>query len=131
VSGAFRTPLARARGLGSAKTGVARFIIERVSAAALIPLLLWALWSAPGIAAGGYDAATAWIAAPVNAALLALLVIVGAWHMRLGMAVVIEDYIHRPTTKAALLTLNLFACWGAVALAVASILKAAIAGGAG
>ena len=51
-----------------------------------------------------------WLHAPLNAVLLALLIAVGFCHMQLGMRVVVEDYIHKPMTKAALLLLNLFVC---------------------
>jgi succinate dehydrogenase / fumarate reductase membrane anchor subunit len=125
----FRTPLGRARGLGSAKDGVGRFIGERVTSIALIFLVLWAVASALTLAGGGYGGAIHWLASPVNAALLVLLAIAGFVHMRVGMAVIIEDYIARPVTRAALLLLNAFACWGAMALTVICVLKVALSGG--
>jgi succinate dehydrogenase / fumarate reductase membrane anchor subunit len=125
----YRTPLGRARGLGSAKDGVGRFIGERVSSVALVFLTLWAVWSALTLAGGGYDGAIHWLASPVNAALMALLTIVGFFHMQVGMAVIIEDYIGRPATRAALLLANAFACWGAMALTVVCVLKVAVSGG--
>jgi succinate dehydrogenase / fumarate reductase membrane anchor subunit len=125
----FRTPLGRARGLGSAKDGVGRFIGERVSSVALIFLVLWAVASAFTLAGGGYEGAIRWLASPVNAALLVLLAIAGFYHMRVGMAVIIEDYIGRPLTRAALLLANAFACWGGMALMVICVLKVALTGG--
>jgi succinate dehydrogenase / fumarate reductase membrane anchor subunit len=126
----FRTPLGRARGLGSAKDGVGRYIGERVSSVALVFLTLWAVWSALTLAGGGYDGAIHWLASPVNAALTALLTIVGFLHMRVGMAVIIEDYIHKPMSRAMLLMANAFACWGAMALTVVCVLKVALTGSA-
>ena len=126
----FRTPLGRARGLGSAKSGVAHFIGERVSSIALVPLLLWGVWSAVGLAGGGYDGALTWLRSPVNATLLVLLALTGFYHMQLGMRVIIEDYIARHATRAALLLLNLFVCCVAAVLTVLSILKVALGGGA-
>jgi succinate dehydrogenase / fumarate reductase membrane anchor subunit len=125
----FRTPLGRARGLGSAKSGVGRFIGERVTSVALLFLVLWGVWSALTLAGGGYDGAVTWLGSPVNAALLLLLTVVGFYHMQVGMTVIVEDYIHKPATKALLLIANAFACWGAMALTVVCVLKVALIGG--
>ena len=89
----FRTPLGHARGLGSAKHGVGHFIGQRVSAFALLGLTIWGAWSAVTIAPGGYDGARAWLASPINAALIVLLVVTGFYHAQLGMRVIVEDYI--------------------------------------
>jgi len=126
---AYRTPLGRARGLGSAKSGVGRFIGERVTSVALLFLVIWGVWSAIALARGGYDDAVQWLGSPVNAVLLLLLAVVGFYHMRVGMAVIIEDYIGKPTTRALLLIANAFVCWGAMALTVVCLLKVALAGG--
>lgn len=126
----YRTALGRARGLGSAKHGVGHFIGQRVSAVALLFLVLWGVWSALTLARGDYQSASGWLRSPVNAALMALLAIAGFYHMQLGMRVIVEDYIHRPATKAALLLANLFVCWGACALTVVCLLKVALSGGA-
>ena len=126
----FRTPLGRARGLGSAKSGVGHFIGERVSSVALVPLTLWAVWAAVGLAGGSFDAAVTWLKSPINASLTILLAITSFYHMQLGMRVIIEDYIERHVTKAALLLLNLFFCWAAGVLTVLSVLKVAAGGGA-
>jgi succinate dehydrogenase / fumarate reductase membrane anchor subunit len=131
-SGAFRTPLGRARGLGSAKSGVGRFIGERVTSVALFFLVLWAVCSALTLAAPGDDQranAIHWMGSPVNAVLLIMLTVVGFYHMRVGMTVIVEDYIHKPTTKALLLIANAFVCWGAMALTVVCLLKVALIGG--
>jgi succinate dehydrogenase / fumarate reductase membrane anchor subunit len=127
--GAYRTPLSRARGLGSAKSGVGRFIGERVTSVALIFLVLWGLSSALTVARGGYDGAIGWLASPVNAVLLILLAVVGFYHMQVGMRVIVEDYIGKPATKALLLIANAFVCWGGMALTVVCILKVALMGG--
>ena len=124
----YRTPLSRARGLGSAKHGVGHWISERVSAVALVPLVLWGVFGALKLAAGDYDTAVIWISEPLNAVLMALLVAVSYLHMHGGMRVVVEDYIHKPSTKAAVLLLNLFVCALGGALAIFSILKVALGG---
>lgn len=124
----YRTPLGRARGLGSAKHGVGHWISERVGAVALVPLALWGVFGVLRLAAGDYGAAVAWISDPLNAVLMVLLIAISFWHMHSGMRVVIEDYIHVTLSKSALLILNLFVCGLAGALAVFSILKVALGG---
>jgi succinate dehydrogenase / fumarate reductase membrane anchor subunit len=128
VSG-YRTPLGRVRGLGSAKHGVGGFIAQRVSAAALVLLTLWGVYAALSLAKANYATAVLWLHAPLNAILMALLIGVGVFHMRIGMAEVILDYIERPTTKALLLTLNVFAAWLAGVIGVFSVLKVALSSG--
>jgi succinate dehydrogenase / fumarate reductase membrane anchor subunit len=125
----YRTPLGRARGLGSAKDGVGRFISERVTSVALVFLVIWGVRSALELARGGYAGAIHWLGLPVNAALMVLLAVAGFVHMRVGMAVIIEDYIEKPTTKAALLLINAFVCWAGLALTVVCLLKVALTGG--
>lgn len=124
-----RTPLSRARGLGSAKHGVGNFIGQRVSAAALVILMCWAFSQTPGLAVGGYDAARTWLAHPLNAALASLLAVTGFYHAQLGMRVIIEDYIEGAIPRTALLVANAFVAWTAAAVAVISLLKVAFAGG--
>ena len=125
----YRTPLGRARGLGSAKHGVGAWVWERITGLALVPLVLWGVyWLVMIAAAHNRHAAVAWLADPINAVLLTLLVAIGFFHMHAGMRVVVEDYIERHLTKTALLLLNLFVCGLAGALAVFSILKVALGG---
>lgn len=122
--GEFLTPVKAARGLGSAKSGTAHHIRQRVSALALIVLVPWFLFSVIKAANGGYDAALAWAGQPLNALLLVLTAGAAVYHMRLGMQVVIEDYIGRTGMRGALLILNTFACvalFAAVAMAVIGI----------
>lgn len=126
---AFRTPLRRARGLGAAKHGVSVWLFERVSAAALVPLTVWAVWAGLTLARTDFAGAQIWLQSPVNAVLLVLLTGVGFAHMHAGMRVIIEDYLAKPSTRVALLGLNMAACGLAGALAVFCILKVALGGG--
>jgi succinate dehydrogenase / fumarate reductase membrane anchor subunit len=126
----YRTPLSRARGLGSAKHGVGHWISERVAAIALVPLVLWGVFAILRLAANDYGFAVAWVSQPLNAVLMVLLIAISFWHMHSGLRVVIEDYIHVTLNKTVLLLLNLFVCGLAGALAVFSILKVALGGGA-
>jgi succinate dehydrogenase / fumarate reductase, membrane anchor subunit len=125
----FRTPLGRARGLGAAKHGVGHWISERVSAAALVPLVLWGVFAALQLARLDYHGAVAWMtASALNPTLLVLLVTTSFLHMHAGLRVVIEDYIEKHLSRAGLLLLNLFVCVLFGALAVFSILKVALGG---
>jgi len=125
----FRTPLGRARGLGAAKHGVGHWIAERVSAAALIPLVLWGVFAAIRLATLDYYGAIAWLnSSALNPTLLVLLVVTSFLHMHAGMRVVIEDYVEKHLSRAGFLLLNLFACALFGALAVFSILKVALGG---
>ncbi len=128
VESSYRTPLSRARGLGSAHSGVARFISERATSVALVPLTLWAVWAALAVAPAGYPGAVAFLQSPVNAVLAALTIFVSALHMKMGMQVILEDYIHKPSSKIVLLLLNSAVCWLAAAGGVFSILKVALLG---
>lgn len=127
---AFRTPLSRARGLGAAKHGAGHFIAERVSGMALVPLILWAAFSGPMLAQGDFASASAWLGQPLNAVLAALLVVVGFFHLRLVVQVVIEDYIYGFVAKTAALLANLFVCVLGACLGVFAILKVALLSGA-
>lgn len=117
-----RTPLAAARGLGSARDGVWAWWLERVSAVALVPLTLWltAWLIALSGGAGGYAAVVAWLRSPFTALLMVLLLIALFVHLAFGLAVVIEDYVHS-RAKIPLLIGARFAC---IALSVAGILAA-------
>jgi succinate dehydrogenase / fumarate reductase membrane anchor subunit len=121
----YRTPLSRARGLGSAKHGVGAWLLERLTSIALIPLSLWAVYSALILASAGYGGAVVWLANPVDAVLLVLLLAIGFLHMHAGLRVVIEDYLHAKFNKTGALLLNLFVCGLAAALSIFSILKVA------
>ncbi|MDR3386241.1 MAG: succinate dehydrogenase, hydrophobic membrane anchor protein [Rudaea sp.] len=89
-----QTPLKRVRGLGSAKSGTHHFIVQRVTAIALIPLVLWAIWLALAIVHADYPHARALVHQPLNAVLLVAFTIAAFWHAQLGLQVVIEDYVH-------------------------------------
>lgn len=113
-----RTPLHEARGLGSAKEGVGHWWNQRLTAIALVPLTLWFGFSVALLGTADYYTVVDWIAHPVNAVLLTLLLAVGFWHGALGIQVVIEDYVASEWKKITLLLLVQFA---AAVLALAGI----------
>jgi succinate dehydrogenase / fumarate reductase, membrane anchor subunit len=118
-----RTPLARAKGLGAAGHGVEHWWIHRVTAVSNIPLIISFVAIVATLAGRPYNDAIRIISHPLVAILLSLTVISVANHMRLGMALPIEDYIHQKGYKlAALIANNFFAAVIAV-ICLYSILK--------
>jgi succinate dehydrogenase / fumarate reductase membrane anchor subunit len=113
-----RSPLGRARGLGSAKKGVEHWVVQRVTAVALVPLALWFVAAAISLAGGDFDAMQNWIGRPLPAILMILLLIATFYHAALGLQVVIEDYVHAELARLGLVVVARLAC---VALAVAGI----------
>ena len=102
-----RSPLGRVRGLGSAREGVGHWWAQRMTALALVPLTLWFVAAVAGLTGADHAAARAWIASPVPAALLVLLIVASFYHGALGLQVVIEDYVHHEGAKlAALIAVN-------------------------
>lgn len=102
-----RTPLGRVRNHGAAHAGTGHFIAQRFTAIALIVLGVWfALAAALTMPAPSYEAARVFLASPLNALGVILLIVIAFYHMALGMQEVILDYIHRPITKTLLLLLN-------------------------
>jgi len=98
-----RTPLARARGLGSAREGVHHWWAQRLTAIALIPLVVWFAISLVMMSGADYGAVRTWIGSPMVMVLLILTIAVGLHHGQLGLQVVIEDYVHGDGSKLALI----------------------------
>ena len=96
-----QTPMAKARGLGSAKSGVEHWWHQRITAIANIPLVIWLVYSIVQLKGASYAVFTAWLAEPVNAVLMILFVISTFYHAVLGTQVVVEDYIDCECLKIA------------------------------
>lgn len=90
----YRTPLKIAKGLGSAKEGTGHFIVQRLTAIALVFLACWFLYFVIGLMHADYLTATDAVARPWNAMLLIAFLVAMFWHAQLGVQVVIEDYVH-------------------------------------
>ena len=104
----FRTGLSRARGLGSIKAGTEHFWHQRVTGAANLILLPFAFYTAFHLAGEPLSAVKAYFVSPLVAALAVLLAASSAYHMRLGMQAIIEDYVPREGQKLTFLMLNTF-----------------------
>lgn len=90
----YRTPLAKARGLGSAGEGSHEWWRQRATAVALIPLTLWFAVAVARLPGAEYRDLLQWIAAPWNSLLLLSIILLITYHSILGLQVVIEDYVH-------------------------------------
>lgn len=115
-----RSPLAVARGLGSAKSGVEHWWVQRVTAVALVPLTLWFVASLVAHVGADYASVMAWLSSPFQAALLILYLVALFYHSQLGLQVVVEDYVHTPLLKIATTIVLQFAN---ILLAVAAIVS--------
>ncbi len=101
-----RSPLGRARGLGSAKDGTHHWILQRITAIALLPLSLYFLWQLPHIVNPDHGDLIEWIEDPVVAIGLLLFIVTAFYHATLGVQVIIEDYVHSDFFKFGCLVLN-------------------------
>ncbi len=128
IQPSYRTPRSRVRGYGSAHSGATRFMAERVTGIALVPLCLWAIWGAVRVGPRGYLGAVDFLQSPFNAVMAVLLIAVSCRHMQMGMQVIVEDYVHARRGKYTALLLNAAVCWLAMALGVFAVLKVALLG---
>jgi succinate dehydrogenase / fumarate reductase membrane anchor subunit len=119
------TDLGRVRGLGAAKDGVHHWWLQRVTAVANIVLMLWFIFSLVRLPALDYSSVTLWLRQPVAAVPMLLLIVSVFWHFRLGVQVLIEDYVHGPTRVIAMLALSFYTLAGAAA-AVFAVFKIAL-----
>jgi succinate dehydrogenase / fumarate reductase membrane anchor subunit len=122
-----RSPLSRARGLGSAKEGVEHFWLQRLSSVALIPLTLWFAFSVVRLAGADYEAVRWWVAAPSVAVTLVIFLAVAFYHAMLGVQVVIEDYVGPEGWKLTWLVLSKFILAVFAVASIFSVLKVALA----
>jgi succinate dehydrogenase / fumarate reductase membrane anchor subunit len=121
------TSIGRVRGLGSAKEGTHHWLLQRWTAIGNLVLLTYLAVSLLLLPNLGYQAVSEWIASPVPAAALALLIVSTFWHARLGLQVFIEDYVHGGNRLAALIALNLVT-FGGAAFGLLSIVRLALGG---
>ena len=121
-----RSQLGRARGVGSAKSGVHHWWAERVTAIALVPLTLWFILSMLGLLGAPQARVATWAAQPFNTALLLALIVMTFHHMQLGVQVVLEDYVNDKRLMTALILVNKGAALLLGLIAAVSVLKLAL-----
>lgn len=120
-----RSPLARAKGLGSAKAGFGPWWTERVTAVALVPLSVWFVVSLIAHSGNGYDSFINWMGSPITVVMMVLLLITLFWHAALGLQVVIEDYMHSGAKVWASL-LARYACFALMLVGIVATLRIAV-----
>ena len=124
----YRTDRQRVDGLGSAKEGVGHWWAQRISSIALVPLTLLFLFPFVSHLGGDYAAVRAAYAHPFNAIVALLLIITVFAHLKQGLQVVIEDYIHDKPMLGVLQLLNTLFCWAMGLIGVFAVARIAFAG---
>ncbi len=123
-SSSLRTRLGKVKGLGSAHHGTGHWWLQRVTAVALIPLTLWFLSSLLCVMlSADFAEAALWFSSPLNAIVTVLMLLALFMHAKLGMQVVIEDYVKHPFVKYLLLLGNIFVCFLFAAISVVAVLR--------
>ena len=124
------TSIGRVRGLGSAKSGTHHWILQRFTAVGNLLLVLWLIFSILQMPGLDYESVIGWLSQPLVAVPMALMLVSIFWHLKLGLQVLIEDYVHDEGLKfVAIMALNFYAIGGA-ALGIFAIAKIAFTGGA-
>jgi len=122
----FRHPIKNARGLGSAKDGVHHFMLQRVTAVALLALSVYVVYLLVSLVGADYATARAAVAHPCNAVLLIAFLVAMFWHGQLGMQVVIEDYVHTPLKALTCQILVKFVCALAALASILAVVRIAL-----
>ena len=118
-----RTPMGRVRGLGSARNGTEEFWLQRMTAIAGIPLTLAGLFLVISLTGRTYPGVKQILGSPLVAVLMMLFILANVVHMKIGIQVVIEDYVYGKNQKFTLLILNTFFAWAIGLACVFAVLK--------
>jgi len=122
------TSLGKVRGLGSAHSGSHHWLVQRFTAIGNLVLVLWLLGSFAMLPDFQFATVREWIARPLAASAMALLLVSVFWHARLGLQVLIEDYVHEAANKfACIALLNIFTIAGA-GFGLFSLIRLALGG---
>ena len=113
-----RTPLGRVRNLGASHSGTTDFWRQRITAVAMVLLILPVIVVVMMLLGSNHAGAAQILGSPLVAIILLLFIIASAWHMKIGMQVVVEDYVHNEPLKLVMIMANNFFC---IAVALASI----------
>jgi succinate dehydrogenase / fumarate reductase membrane anchor subunit len=123
-----RTPLARVRGLGTAKDGTHHWWLQRATSIALVPLVLWFVISLLAVSRADYETFQAWLGNPINAGLMVALLVAMFYHASLGMQVIYEDYVRPEGAKFAVLLITQFVLFLLGVISIVAVLKVALGG---
>lgn len=119
----YRTPLSKALGKGASGTGASHWWWQRLTALALIPLVLWFAFSVAMLGATDRVTLTSWIGSPVVTVLLIVSMAALLYHLALGMQVIIEDYVHVEWLKLTIIIVINFGCFLLMVAGVVAVLK--------
>ncbi len=122
------TNIGRVRGLGSAQEGAHHWIVQRVTAVGNLLLVLWLIFSLLRLPNYGHELMVEWLASPLVAVPMILMLVSVCWHFRLGLQVLIEDYVPDHGVKFGLMILLNFFAVGCAALGIFSVAKIAFTG---
>ena len=125
-SRSMQTPLAAVRGLGSAKSGLHHWWNQRMTAVAMVPLVIWMVSLCILMTGASYQDALAIASHPANATVLILFVAVGFWHTILGLQVILEDYVAAEGLRLVLIVVIRMFAIALAALSILSILRVAL-----
>ena len=128
-TGRLKTPLGRVRGLGSARSGAQHWWHERLTSVASLLLLVWFFVSLLRLPDFGWRTVSEWLAAPLAAVPMLLLIVTIFWHLAAGLRVVVEDYVHAEGSKLAWLVAINFASLFGAGLCLFAVAKLALGGG--
>ncbi|MEL6877286.1 MAG: succinate dehydrogenase, hydrophobic membrane anchor protein [Pseudomonadota bacterium] len=124
------TSIGKVRGLGPAHEGAHHWLVQRFTAVGNVVLTIWLVASIILLPDLGYATVSNWLAGPIPATAMVLLVICTFWHARLGLQVLIEDYVHEAGTKFGLIAALNLAVIGGGAFAIFSVVRLALGGAA-
>jgi len=122
------TPIGKVRGLGSAHHGSHHWLVQRFTAVGNLLLVFWFIASVLMLPNMHFETVREWLARPVPATAMALLVVTTFWHARLGMQVMLEDYVHTPANKFAVFALLNLATFGGAAFGLVCVIRLALGG---
>ncbi|HBR97993.1 MAG TPA: succinate dehydrogenase, hydrophobic membrane anchor protein [Gammaproteobacteria bacterium] len=127
-SNSLRSPLGKVKGLGSAKSGTEHFMVQRLTALALIPLTVWFCFSLAAMPQMDFETFTAWLRSPISASLMILTIIMTFYHAYLGLQVVIEDYVSDHAVRLAAIIAIQFICILVSVIGLVSVVKIIVGG---
>jgi len=122
-----RTPLSQVKGHGSAKEGTSHFWVQRLTAVGMVPLVLWLCFSVASLPGMSQLEIRTWLSGPFTAVLMILLLLTGLFHAKLGLQVVIEDYVGNHGIRTASIIALTLGCALLAVLGVFSIMSIAFA----
>ena len=118
-----RTPLARVRNLGASHSGTTDFWRQRITAVAMALLMVPVVVVVMMLLGRNQAGAAQILGSPVVAIILLLFIVASSWHMRIGLQVVIEDYVHQETVKLVAIMANYFFSFAVALASIYAILK--------